>query len=215
MKGDRRSVVAGIATSLLATITGYLSPDEGDDSSDDSGAERAGADGTGAAPDPTVVGRTAPDPTVVWVDDEPTADGRHEFSAEIYNAGTGGEVGLSLLWLDGPETRPVEPREAGSSRMRFLEADERAELSITTRVPDGYRAYELRIRIRRITVTVENDGGSGRIGVSLLEQNRLLDETDVVVDAEDTVSLTFEGDYSTTDPTALEFEASPIEFSAS
>ncbi|TYL38161.1 hypothetical protein CV102_13225 [Natronococcus pandeyae] len=193
----------GAGTTLLTAITGYLSTDI-DDSSDD--GERAAADER-ADPDPIIVDRIAPDPSLVWVDDEP-ADGQHEFSAEIYNAGTPGTVGMTLLWLDDPET--ASNGEPARRRERFFEANEREELSVTALIPEEYGAYDLQLWVAEFGVEIENDGAGGRIAVTLVEEERTVDETELTIDAGETVSLSFDGEYTDVDPAALDLEARPV-----
>ncbi|WP_306053203.1 hypothetical protein [Natronococcus wangiae] len=203
MNGKRRSVVVGIGTTLLTAITGYLSADEAD-SSDDRGD---GAADEGVDPDPIIVDRRAPDPSLVWVDDEPVADGRHEFSAEIYNAGAPGTVGVTLLWLDDPGTE--SDGEPATRRERFFEANERGELSVTTRVPEEYSAYDLQLWVNELGVEIENGGGSGRIEVTVLESGRTVDGAELQIDAGETVSVAFDGDYAEANPGDLDLEVRP------
>ncbi|MFC4439276.1 MULTISPECIES: hypothetical protein [Natrialbaceae] len=205
MKGERRSVIVGLGTTLLTALTGYLSIDEGDSSED--GAESS-ADGETTSPDPIIVGRTAPEPSLVWVDDEPVADGRHEFSAEIYNAGAPGIVGVTLLWLDEPEAE--SNGKPATRRERFFEANERGELSVTASAPEEYGAYDLRLWVAELVVEIENDGAGGRIEVTVLEDERTVDEAEVAIDAGETVSLSFTGDYTEADPATLDLEARPV-----
>lgn len=205
MKGERRSVIVGLGTTLLTTLTGYLGIDEGDSSED--GVEPP-ADGETATPDPIIVGRTVPEPSLVWVDDEPVADGRHEFSAGIYNAGASGTVGVTLLWLDEPETE--SNGKPATSRKRFFEANERGELSLTASAPEKYGAYDLRLWVEQLGVEIANDGAGGRIEVTVLEEERPVDETEVAIDAGENVSLSFDGDYTEADPATLDLEARPV-----
>lgn len=204
MNGERRSVIVGAGTTLLTAITGYLSTDI-DDSSDDD--ERAAADER-ADPNPIIVDRMAPDPSLVRVDDEPAADGQHEFSAEIYNAGTPGTVGMTLLWVDDPET--ASNGERARRRERFFETNEREELSVTALIPEEYGAYDLQLWVAELGVEIENDGADGRIAVTLVEEGRTVDETELAIDAGETVSLSFVGDYTDIDPASLDIEARPI-----
>lgn len=212
MKGDRRSVVVGLGTTLFTTGTRYLGLGEGSGSNDgDGGLERVANDDADAAPAPTIVERTGPDPTLVRVDDEPAADGRHEFSAEIHNAGTRGTVGMTLVWLD--DRGPHSSTEPGPSEERFVEAGERSEIVVTSRVPDGYSAYELRTWVTEIGVAVENNGGPGRVEVRLLEREQPVTTLETVIEAGGTAPLEFEGEYSGSgvDPSELVLETRPVE----
>lgn len=204
MNGERRSVIVGIGTTLLTAITGYLNIDMGNSSEDR--IEPATND-EAATPDPVIVGRTAADPSLVWVDDEPS-DGQHEFSAEIYNAGTPGSVGMTLLWVDDPET--ASNGEPARRRKRFFEANERKVLSVTAPVPEEYGAYDLQLWVAELGVEIENDGAGGRIAVTLVEEKRTVDETELTIDAGETVSLSFDGDYTEVEPAALDLEARPV-----
>jgi hypothetical protein len=209
MMDGRRSVVVGIGTALLTTITGYLDTG-GFPSDDDENDDREASAERRATPDPAVVGWAIPDPSLVWVDDEPVSGERHEFSAEIYNAGAPGTVGITLVWVDGQEGTLPDGAESTARQERFVEANERTELFLRSSAPDEYDAYDLQLWVSEFVVDVENDGESGRVEVALLEQDRRLDHTVVSVDAGETVPVAFDGAYTTVDPGDLTVAVQPV-----
>lgn len=209
MNRKRRSVVAGIGATLLTTITDYLDFDGG--GTDD--GERTlyeATDEREAVPDPTIVGRTLPNPSLVWIDDEPVSPKRHEFSAEIYNAGAPGTVGMTLVWVDDQATAATARSESVTHRTAFFETNQHRRLSVRADAAREYSAYELRLWVREFGVEIENDGGAGRIEVSLLDGDRLVDVTELSVSPGETVSLSFDGEYADANPDELELEARPV-----
>ncbi|MFC3960210.1 hypothetical protein [Halovivax cerinus] len=192
MNYDRRSVLIGTGTAAAMTLAGCV----------------GGSD----SPEPVAVDVSHPEPRVVDVDNEQNDDGTYEFSVEIDNTGSSGDVGYTLVWLEDQDDDPYgSAAEVETSHERYFDGDERRTVSVTADPSDDRSAYGFRVWAGQVSVEVENEGGDGTVAVRLLDGTEIVDEAELLVDGGETTTHEFTSDFSDVDPEAIDVDVEAVD----
>lgn len=170
---------------------------------DDTGEPQTGQ------PIPLVADQRSTRPEVLDVSSEQVSQDEFQFTARVYNGGPAGTVGVALVWLEeegddvyGPASEVADVRETEFDEQESL------EVTFTTAFPDEYGAFGFRVWTGTIEADIQNTGGGGQVRVELLENDTVVDETELVIDGGETATVEFDGDFS-----ELDFENVTIETS--
>lgn len=210
---DRRKFLAtvGVSTASIAGCTGGDQNTEGQQNTERAVDTQTEAPDTEEPPSeaaPSVTEVRFAEPRAIDIQHEQISGDTYEFTAEIQNSGEEGEIGATLVWLDesdddvwGPNSYPE------ISRVRYFNGDERRSMTMQAEIPDNREGYGFRLWAGNFRVDVTNEGAAGRVDLLLMEGSSIVDERELLIEADETVTTEFSGDYSELNLEEFNFEA--------